>query len=1775
MSRESHLWQRSASRILQDDESDGETGYSRRSDALRISTDEAPSSFADIEDLIQNDQSVEIGQLNRGDSGRSSDEHVTLPQPYFHAKTRGVPEPAPAPSPTPQRKRGSLAKVQMRNIDSPLSERGISAVRTHWSAQRHYNEKIEKEAKESHGRRVASDDVGGVRSRQRDVPNNTFIRPPRKSLNRDGTPNTEDKKAKSNQKEVVDENQKNNGKSNNRPRPQYPPRSLSQNDVMGSSSILKKSSIKDPNRNRGVSRVHSSPSKAPPSPRPSSGGSSSGLASRTSSSRLSGSSSTSSSSKGGTVSGGAGGQIIGQSLNSRRTSSSSGSIDSNGQQQKKKTRTSSQRISKESLSDSSTFTPTKIRKKSGAKKSSPKKNNATRTIDPLKDPLKDPDSKNTEESPQDPEGEPPPSSARPKPVRKRTTTQRVRVSSNDSDISEGGGISRHRRRGSSNESGATSGEAVSSGRGSGRVSSNDSSTRKRVSSNDSASSARGSGKSSTDNNINHANKVVMDIDGTIVPFPTQTTTTSHALKKDNEFKVEDIIGRSRFDSGDGAIGGINKMVEDDDADAGSGNGSDFDIDDFPDNVGGGLGEDDTISLNKTSSGNSLLTLENLEKIEEKERLNSESSPNALDHATGGGSGSGTNSLFFGSKVSANTLSFDALNKKKKSHKSSSSSSSTSKHGDQTQTNNRSLLSSESVNSLKESSSSSSKNSKDKRSEAGGISQINKTNHTNSTQIPNLGSRLNRNSTDKNKDEFTVSTMVSVLPPSLKDVEKKLSDGTKHFLPADVGLTKGERGSILGFITLDTMLKAKQALTGKYHGSDLLSSFQKDGLVVVKFTKGTFCLHPHQIQFDETTKELVQQQMKENKYLSYTIDELESRFRDAANQETTMMSTQRGNGVRGSGDNAHSHMLASTADFLTVNTCKRLVRSLRLESYRPYRQSYILKQKEKDDDDKNGKEDNKEEGSDELFNEDDEENRMIQVIVDIDENTEDGIKWVADWPKAGLSELDDAIALMIEESDSSPNIDNNNSDVNSEDPAMTDNLLDVYQFAELYGAIQRNEILIGQPPIPKVIKKVQPQNTSSSSSSSSAHQSTFSPPKHSTSDSPSKYRQHANISKTFDAKTSNDHFKSISNEGDHQNSISYVRGLSDGDTKKQTSDNRNNKNKSNQLQEEVRWKIEFIDNDFDILLSVYKSAMKVVNRIQRFASNSVESFDDGESGVLDNRTFKGIVRKLHEQAQVEQRKEEGEEEGKKSGDLRSSSDSLTDRVTDNDVPTKPTRGRSKHRFDDEDNRGMMSSQTDIFSSNNGGGRGGDGGSTSFPHLGEFSNIFYELPILTDNELDEGFASIEGKKPSKDYHKNKTEIEIFEENYMKTLNEKSFSFCILFLIRNYHPNPLRVLQEQKDRIQRDKEKQQQNNHSNSSKSHKSLKMKKSSSIDKDQENSKLNSKEIEDKKKKKKHSHHSPDKKSRHDREGNTSNRKQNNNSSSSSSTPYSSSPSLSINSSNNQSSKSSDHRALSLESADRKKKKEKEREARMNADGVIVIKDKDRTRGKSKERKNRHSIGSNNSGSSSSSIGGSSSYSHKSSSSDNSQITGNLILREIDGVTIALNKPAIPMRLSGDRRPAGRRRSRSEEHVTSKSSPSGYSDKSDDDFWQEFDNAFTPNDSRSSSSSLSAHSPSTSSSHKSHSKSSSKKHKSSSSASSSSLSSSSSSNNSFRPKKNSTKAMLMKSSWKKKYKNTNVGGGGGGGKKSSSSKRGDRINSLESVTEENEEEEDEEEEDEEV
>ena len=100
---------------------------------------------------------------NSADS-TTSQVHDFAPRPYMHAATTGVPEPPPlqprsGSTQTKRSKAANMAGLAMRDIDSPLSERGLSAVRTLASAQRHHAEKS-KLARRKGGPRSTSVDQG-------------------------------------------------------------------------------------------------------------------------------------------------------------------------------------------------------------------------------------------------------------------------------------------------------------------------------------------------------------------------------------------------------------------------------------------------------------------------------------------------------------------------------------------------------------------------------------------------------------------------------------------------------------------------------------------------------------------------------------------------------------------------------------------------------------------------------------------------------------------------------------------------------------------------------------------------------------------------------------------------------------------------------------------------------------------------------------------------------------------------------------------------------------------------------------------------------------------------------------------------------------------------------------------------------------------------------------------------------------------------------------------------------------------------------------------------------------------------------------------------------------------------------------------------------------------------------------------------------------------------------------------------------------------------------
>ena len=77
-------------------------------------------------------------QVEKKLTGKKINNHQTLPRPYAHATTH-------PPSPLPKKKNRfdkdprahSISKVAMRSNTSPLSERGVSAVRLLASARRH------------------------------------------------------------------------------------------------------------------------------------------------------------------------------------------------------------------------------------------------------------------------------------------------------------------------------------------------------------------------------------------------------------------------------------------------------------------------------------------------------------------------------------------------------------------------------------------------------------------------------------------------------------------------------------------------------------------------------------------------------------------------------------------------------------------------------------------------------------------------------------------------------------------------------------------------------------------------------------------------------------------------------------------------------------------------------------------------------------------------------------------------------------------------------------------------------------------------------------------------------------------------------------------------------------------------------------------------------------------------------------------------------------------------------------------------------------------------------------------------------------------------------------------------------------------------------------------------------------------------------------------------------------------------------------------------------
>lgn len=102
---------------------------------------------------------------NSADS-TTSQVHDFAPRPYMHAATTGVPEPPPlqprsGSTQTKRSKAANMAGLAMRDIDSPLSERGLSAVRTLASAQRHYAEKS-KLSRRKGGPRSTSVDQGNL-----------------------------------------------------------------------------------------------------------------------------------------------------------------------------------------------------------------------------------------------------------------------------------------------------------------------------------------------------------------------------------------------------------------------------------------------------------------------------------------------------------------------------------------------------------------------------------------------------------------------------------------------------------------------------------------------------------------------------------------------------------------------------------------------------------------------------------------------------------------------------------------------------------------------------------------------------------------------------------------------------------------------------------------------------------------------------------------------------------------------------------------------------------------------------------------------------------------------------------------------------------------------------------------------------------------------------------------------------------------------------------------------------------------------------------------------------------------------------------------------------------------------------------------------------------------------------------------------------------------------------------------------------------------------------
>ena len=81
---------------------------------------------------------VDMIQVEKKLTGKKINNHQTLPRPYAHATTH-------PPSPLPKKKNRfdkdprahSISKVAMRSNTSPLSERGVSAVRLLASARRH------------------------------------------------------------------------------------------------------------------------------------------------------------------------------------------------------------------------------------------------------------------------------------------------------------------------------------------------------------------------------------------------------------------------------------------------------------------------------------------------------------------------------------------------------------------------------------------------------------------------------------------------------------------------------------------------------------------------------------------------------------------------------------------------------------------------------------------------------------------------------------------------------------------------------------------------------------------------------------------------------------------------------------------------------------------------------------------------------------------------------------------------------------------------------------------------------------------------------------------------------------------------------------------------------------------------------------------------------------------------------------------------------------------------------------------------------------------------------------------------------------------------------------------------------------------------------------------------------------------------------------------------------------------------------------------------------